>query len=479
MRYLVHLLVLTLAASCGNTETAPTTENTPLQHPNFIIIVADDLGWNDLSSYGNAFTETPNLDRLARQGVRFTSAYAAAPLCSASRSSLMTGLNPVQTNITEHIHGNQPARPDQRLATPFIDQELQLHFTTFAEALREHGYATGFIGKWHLGGGGYAPQHQGFDVNIAGGYEGLPNTYFYPWFRPGSKPEIQDDAQEGDYLTDVLTDKAIDYVSAERDTSFVLYLAYYSPHVPIEGPEDLVEKYRQKRIASGQDTSALPNFHYAAMVESIDRNVGRLLATLDSLGLAETTAIVFTSDNGGLHVPSIPGFDKHTPPMKNDPLREGKGYTYEGGMRVPFIVRWPGTAAGVVTDQPVIGTDLFATLMDAVGDTTELAYSNSIIPALNGPQDYPERTMIWHNPHYNHQGHRPSSAIRRGDWKLIHFYETDTDELYDLANDLAERNDLATAHPERVSELKQALDGALERMNTQFPSPNPAYTGGE
>ena len=263
-------------------------------------------------------------------------------------------------------------------------------------------------------------------------------------------------------------------------TPFLLYLAYYSPHVPIEGKEELVEYYRQKRGAErAKDTTIMPSIHYAAMVHSIDRNIGRLLDRLEQNGKADSTMVLFKSDNGGLHVISIPGFDKHTPPMSNAPLREGKGYTYEGGNRVPLIAYYPGGIRGAVVDAPVVGSDVFNTLLTAAGDTANLTDGESLLPLITDVGTYPEeRTLVWHNPHYNHQGHKPSSAIRRGDMKLIHFYETEMDELYDLSGDASEAVDLAAERPELAAELRAELMRRLRRMGARFPEANPEYVGG-
>ena len=464
--------------------------------PNIVFIVADDMGWYDLGCYGSDFIETPNLDRLAAQGIRFTDGYAAAPLCSPSRASLITGLHPITVNITEHIHGNRPAGPNQKLSTPPISQHLDLEYTTTAEALKTKNYVTAHIGKWHLGGGEFLPEKQGFDVNIAGAWNGLPQSFFYPFFPMGEKPEIQNTSEEGDYLTDVLTDKAMEFIEKQRDTAFFLSLNYYSPHVPIEGKDALVEKYRKKR--GNGDASLLPNIHYAAMIESIDQNVGLIMTQLDSLGLAENTLIVFTSDNGGLSVEEVPAFAQHTPPTDNGPLRAGKGYLYEGGIREPFIVRWSGTVPPGQTDAtPVIAQDLFATVMDIVGIEGQQVYGTSLLPIFEGVgiaegeesgktdgatenadlTEPIERGLLWHMPHYSPQRGKPGSAYREGIWKILGFYEDDNYELYNLADDLGETQNLSEENPEKLEEMKKKLNAALNELGAKYPEPNPDYNG--
>mgnify|MGYP003670152934 CR=1 FL=1 len=443
--------------------------------PNIVLIVADDMGWFDLGCYGNAFIETPNLNQLASQGIRFTDGYAAAPLCSPSRASLVTGLHPINVNITEHIHGNRPAGPNQKLQTPPISQQLDLEFTTIPEALKSKGYRSAHIGKWHLGGGKFLPQYQGYDLNIAGAWNGLPQSFFYPFFPMGEKPEIQNDAKEGDYLTDVLTNKAIDFITKQKDSTFFLSLNYYSPHVPIEGKEELVEKYRKKR--GNDDESIMPNIHYAAMIESIDQNVGRILKTLKDLGLDENTLVVFTSDNGGLSVEEVPAFAKHTPPTDNGELRDGKGYVYEGGIREPFIVRWPKMIKqNQVNLTPVIAQDLFNTFVDITNAGNQTKDGVSLVPIFKG-EALQQRGLLWHLPHYSPQHGKPASAYREGDWKILYFYEDERYELYNLKEDLSESQNLATSHPEKFEEMKQKMADALKSMNAKFPEPNPNYKG--
>ncbi|WP_165395193.1 sulfatase [Flagellimonas allohymeniacidonis] len=445
------------------------------ENPNIIMIVADDLGWYDLGCYGNDFIETPNLDKLASEGIRFTDAYAAAPLCSPSRASLITGLHPITVNITEHIHGNHPAGPNQKLQTPPIAQQLNLEFETIAEALKEKKYHTAFIGKWHLGGGKFKPDNRGFDLNIAGAWNGLPQSFFYPFFAKGEKPEIQDSSKEGDYLTDVLTNQAIDYITKKKDSTFFMSLNYYSPHVPIEAKDSLVEKYRKKRGVA--DESLLPNIHYAAMVESIDINVGRILKKLDELEIKENTIVIFTSDNGGLSVREVPAFAKHTPPTDNGMLREGKGYVYEGGIREPLLVRWPLVINEAKLDStPVVGQDFFNTLMEVASIGKRTSDGVSLVPLFNG-DTLQNRGLLWHLPHYSPQGGKPSTAYREGDWKLIHHYEDKRYELFNLRKDLSESYDLTKEYPEKIEELKKKMDAMLLEMNAKLPEPNPNYQG--
>ena len=470
------ILLYFFMVGCTTKTQEETIEQLPAKNPNIIMIVADDLGWFDLSCYGNEFIETPNLDQLAKEGIRFTDAYAAAALCSPSRASLATGLHPIRVNITEHIHGNRPAGPNQKLQTPPIDQRLGLEHQTIAEALKSKNYNTAFIGKWHLGGGKYTPDHRGFDLNIAGAWNGLPKSFFYPFFNMGEKPKLQNSSKEGDFLTDVLTDKALEYIDQHKDSSFFLSLNYYSPHVPIEAKAGLVEKYKNKR---GGDTTEtiLPNIHYAAMVESIDENVGRILKMLKEAGLEDNTLILFTSDNGGLSVREVPAFAKHTPPTDNGVLREGKGHVYEGGIREPLIMRWPNRIKpNQVNATPVIAQDFYNTFMEVTDIQRRTEDGVSLTPLFNN-QELPNRGLLWHLPHYSPQHGKPSTAYRHGDWKIIHFYETDHYELYNLKDDISESNDLVESNPEKTQELKRQMDDMLTAMNAQFPEPNPNYEG--
>ena len=444
-------------------------ENEGTNKPNVIFVIADDMGWFDLGSYGSDFIETPNLDALAEGGVRFTNAYAPASLCSPSRASILTGLHPVEVNITEHIHGPFRPSPSLPLITPNIDQALRPEFYTVGEMMKREGYNTAYLGKWHLGGGNARPGSQGFDLSYAANYHGLPNSFYYPFFNH-AMDDIKADSKEGDYLTDKLTDRALGYI-AETDTFFMV-LSYYSPHVPIEGQQDLVDKYVAKR---GSD-HGLPNPHYAAMIGSIDKNIGRIVDQLRALGKLDNTLVIFTSDNGGLSVREVPAFAQHTPPTDNGPLAEGKGYLYEGGIRVPMIAHWPNRLTQQVVDAPVVGTDLYATLSDILGGSNKTSNGKSLVSTINDPTQ--ERSIIWHVPHYSPQHGKPASAIRRGKYKLLFFYEDETMALYDLETDPSETHDLSASQPIVAGQLLDELNAWKLRFNAKEPVPNPGYQGG-
>ncbi|MCF8715469.1 sulfatase [Joostella atrarenae] len=474
MNYLKHPIFYYLSAtlmllSCKEIPKGESsTEEIQESKPNIIMIVADDMGWHDLGTYGNTFIETPNLDRLAANGLKFTDAYAAAPLCSPSRASLMTGLHPITVNITEHIHGNRPAGPKQMLKTPPVSQQLDLDYKTLAEALKEKGYNTGFFGKWHLGGGKFEPQHQGFDVNVGGSYNGLPSSFFFPFFRMGEKPALQNNSNDGDYLTDVLTNQVLDYINKQKDSAFFISLNYYAPHVPIEAKDSLVKKYTEKRGDTSE--AILPNIHYAAMVESIDINVGRIIKMLEEQNLDKKTLIAFTSDNGGLSVREVPAFAKHTPPTDNGPLRAGKGYLYEGGIREPLIVSWPDKLTSKEINTPVVAQDLVYSLSKLTGCTDFPAEGIDIFNLENN-----ERGLLWHLPHYSPQHGKPATAYRKGDWKLVYFYEEERSELYNLEEDLGETKDLSEENRDKAEAMYNEMQAELKRLGAKFPKPNTKY----
>ncbi len=433
---------------------------------NVVLIVADDLGWADLGCYGSKYHQTPNLDRLARSGVRFTDAYAGAPVCSPTRATLMTGQYPARLNLTDWLPG-RPDRPDQMLLRPPIVQELPASALTLAQALKTAGYVTGHIGKWHLGGKGAGPQQRGFDVNIAGDHTGTPLSYFAPFqgkdgrFMPGLEK-----APEGEYLTDRLTAEAEKFLQAQRDRPFFLYLPHYTVHIPLKARADLVARY--KAGPPGQQGNPI----YAAMIESLDQGVARVLARLDELKLTDRTLVLFTSDNGGLCVQEGP----NTPPTINSPLREGKGYLYEGGLRVPLIVRLPGvTRAGTTSAVPVMSIDLFPTILEACGVKSEARVDGlSLLPLLKG-ESIQRDSLFWHYPHYSNQGGRPGAAVRAGAMKLVEFYEDGRKELYDLGKDRSETRNLSADRPEVVQELSGRLDAWRKQVGARMMQPNPGY----
>ncbi len=443
--------------------------------PNVVVILADDLGWADVGADAASFNLTPHIDSLARDGVRFTDAYAAAPVCSPSRAALLTGKYPARLHITDWLPG-RPDRPDQKLARPAIEMQLPLGEVTLAEALRTRGYVSAHIGKWHLGGAGFGPTDQGFAVNVAGDEAGSPRSYFAPFERDGRVMPGLEQAPDGQYLTDRLTDEALRFIDGNRDRPFFLYLSHYAPHIPLQAQAALIERHKARASAAPQ-----ANPIYAAMIESIDTGVGRILARLDALALTGRTIVVFTSDNGGLATREGP----NTPATSNAPLRNGKGYLQEGGIRVPLMVRWPGQLpAGVVSRTPVSSIDLLPTLLALTGAPALPGVDGvSLEPVLRGTGELAPRPLFWHYPHYSNQarspqapaGGGPGAAIRLERWKLIEHFETGRHELYDLAADPGEANDLAAAQPERVLDLGRQLLAWQGKVGAQWMRSNPEY----
>jgi arylsulfatase A-like enzyme len=436
---------------------------------NFVFILIDDMGWRDVSYNGSELFETPNIDRLAAQGMRFNNAYAACPVCSPTRASIMTGKYPARLGLTNFLPGLHHL-PHSKLLAPVSRQQLPLEEVTIAEALKTAGYRTAAIGKWHLGGPEFYPEKQGFDVNVGGTHAGSPKSYFYPQWKPN--PPI--DATEGAYLPDRLTDSAIDFMTANREHPFFLYLAHYSVHIPLEAKEQMIERYR-KRIKPG---ALQNNATYAAMVASVDESVERIMKTLDQLHLAENTVVIFMSDNGGL----VSAEDKGQTPTSNKPLRAGKGFLYEGGIREPMIVKWPGvTKPGSEVEIPVISNDFYPTIVEMAGvkkDPGNPADGVSLVPVLK-QSGMPKRdALFWHYPHYSNQGGRPGAAMRQGDFKLIEWYEDDSVELYNLRDDIGETRNLAVRMPEKARDMKARLDAWLKEMNAEMPKPNPDYDKG-
>lgn len=412
--------------------------------PNIVFILTDDLGVYDLACYGRREHPTPHLDQLAREGMRFTSAYCAQPICSPSRAAILTGQAPARLHLTTFLPGRADAT-SQRVLHPKIEQQLPLAEQTLAEALRDAGYATACVGKWHLGGKGFQPQDQGFEFIHAG--------------RPVTTPGASEGGK-GEYD---LTATALRFVETNRSRPFFLFLAHNSPHIPYSARTNLVAKHARAFEPA-----------YAAMIETLDDTVGLLLRRLDALNLTTNTIVVFTSDNGGLHVPEL----KHERVTHNGPFRAGKGYLYEGGLRIPLIVRWPGRVpAARVEATPLMNTDWMPTLLELAGAPVPANLDGASMARLLTGGTQPERTLAWHFPHYTNQGGRPGGAIRVGDWKLIEFYDApgERPELYNLAADPGEQRNLAGEEMARVAELQQRLKAWIVEVKGQTNAPNPAF----
>ncbi len=435
--------------------------------PNFVLVLADDLGWRDLGSYGSTYHETPHIDRLAAAGARFTDAYAAGNSCSPTRASILTGKYPASTHVTDWIPGRTP--PGAKLRIPRWTNYLRHRETTIAEALAGAGYETAAIGKWHLGQKGWWPEDHGFDFSVGGSGAGSHSDMFPPYWpaekvaRLGWRPFP--DERPGEYLTDRITREAEAFLDRHRDRPFFLYVSHYAVHTRIMGKPEVVAKYREK-ASSGH----LKNPEYAAMVEGLDDSVSSIVAKLERLGIAKRTVVIFLSDNGGL--------SKDGRVTSNLPLRGEKSTAWEGGVRVPLIVKWPGQPKGLVVDEPVISADLFPTILDIAGvEGAEMADGRSIAPLLKGEGDYRRGPIYWHYPHYN--AHTPIvtctpyGAVRDGPFKLIEFYEDGHAELYDLREDIGETRDLAAAMPDKVRELLAKLHSWRESVGAQMPTANP------
>jgi arylsulfatase A-like enzyme len=426
---------------------------------NVIVILADDLGWTDLACFGSDLHRTPNLDRLAREGMRFTHGYSACTVCSPTRAALLTGKYPARLHITDWIPGSR--RANAKLKVPDWTQYLPREEVTIATVLKQAGYATASIGKWHLGNKeqGYPDKH-GFDLNIAGNEQGSPPTYFSPYRIP-----TLENGPDGEYLTDREGMEAVRFIEANKERPFFLYLPFHAVHTPLQAKKELIEEY-QKLIQPGmRHTHAL----YAAMVQSLDEAVGRILTRLRELKLDERTLVVFTSDNGGLVLRNT---------TTNVPLRAGKGSVYEGGVRVPWIVKWPGvTPPGSTCEEPIITLDLYPTLLQitgAKGDPKHNAAVDglSLVPLLKDPKSKLDRQRLyWHYPHYHPGGATPYAAVRERDWKLIETYEDDRVELYNLKEDPSEKTDLAAKEPERAKSLRDILHAWQKQVGAQFAMP--------
>jgi len=463
-----------------------------MKRPNIVFILIDDMGWRDLACYGSTFYETPNVDRMAAEGIVFTNAYASCPVCSPTRASILTGRYPARVGVTDWIdwgHWLHPCR-GRLIDAAYVDH-LPLEETCIARPLKAAGYDTWHVGKWHLGGPEFHPDKHGFDVNVAGCEWGMPRFgYFSPWKIP-----TLSDGPAGEYLTDRLTDEAIKLIRERSTNPFFLYLAHYAVHGPIQSKPEQIAKYEAKAKALGLDKQKVleegplfPCEHkktqhivrrivqsdpaYAAMVENLDWNIGRVLRALDETGQADNTMVIFTSDNGGLAT-------AEGSPTSNRPLAEGKGWMYEGATREPLIVRWPGVAKpGSTCSVPMTSPDFYPTLLEAAGlDLMPEQHCDglSLMPLLHGGSKLDREAIFWHYPHYGNQGGTPGCSVRMGDFKLIEFFEDGRLELYNLRDDISEDHNMADGNPELVRRMHRMLVEWRESIEARIPEKNPKF----
>jgi arylsulfatase A len=470
MKYMLPLvaIVLIFTPVALRAEDGPATG----EQLNIILFLIDDLGWMDIGCNGSTYYQTPNIDRLASEGARFTDAYSACAVCSPTRAAILTGKYPARLLLTDWLPSGR-WDPKAKLKEGRFVRALPLEEFTLAEALREAGYRTASIGKWHLGPEPFSlPQHHGFDVNIAGNAHGAPGNYFFPyngdWKIPTTglraKWNVLPDGKPSEYLTDRLTDEAVTFLHETADQPFFLYFPHYGVHTPLQAKKEMVAQY-EKIPADERQGSPI----YAAMVESIDQSVGRVLATLEELLLTENTVVIFTSDNGG--------FWNAT---SNAPLRANKGAYYEGGIRVPLLIKWPGVALpGDVIDEPVTSSDLYPTCLAAAGQPLSPNQHRdgfNLLPLLHGEDSLNRDAIFWHFPHYNkHPSSVPSSVIRRGPWKLIETFDPAGIELYNLDDDLSETTNLAMQRPDLANDLLQQLNAWRREVGAEMMQPNPDY----
>jgi len=475
----IGLIALTSCSQSNNND----KHSKKQRKPNVVFILADDFGAHDMSVTGSKFYETPNIDKISNDGMTFTNGYAACQVCSPSRASIMSGKSPARIGITDWIGAPtgenwRAYRRYSKLLPPDIGDHLPLEYTTLPEAMKEIGYKTFFAGKWHIGDKGSWPTDHGFDINKGGWDVGSPDGgYFSPWVNPNLTNK-----KKGENLSMRLADETVNFIKENRDTTFFAFLSFYAVHAPIQTSEQKWRKYRDKADKMGIKDSGyemeriMPirtvqdNPIYAGLVESMDDAVGEVLKSLKDLGLEENTIVIFTSDNGG--VASGDAFA-----TSNLPLRGGKGYQFEGGIREPFFIKVPWLKGGRKFDTPAIGTDLYPTILDLVGAKLRPQDHNdgvSLLPVLEG-KGITKRPLIWHYPHYGNQGGEPSSIIRLGDWKLIHYYEDGREELYNLKDDISEQNDVASKNKEIVADLHKQLFDYLNSVGAKFPVKDPEY----
>ncbi|KPJ91027.1 MAG: hypothetical protein AMS18_09500 [Gemmatimonas sp. SG8_17] len=475
------ILLLAFSFGCSNAGR--------LDRPNVVLLIIDDLGWADIGAYGSEFHETPNIDRLAASGALFTQFYAASPVCSPTRASIMTGKHPARLHLTDWIGGEQKGK---LLPADYV-RELPLEEVTIGEAFKGAGYRTAFIGKWPLGSEPYHPEFQGFDVNIAGHGAGQPGSYFYPYTNerlPWSNVPDLETGEPSEYLTDRLTDEALSFITENRDRPFLLIVSHYAVHTPLEAKANIVSDYQEK--ARQLPDLEAPRFKaeglaantkmrqdhpvYAAMVQSTDESVGRIMRKLEELAIDRKTIVVFVSDNGGLSTLSGRRTDM---PTANLPLRAGKGWLYEGGIRVPLLVAWRGAVEpGTVVTEPAMSTDLYPTLLEMAGlerDPDHQPDGISLVPLLEQSGLLDRRSLFWHFPHYHGSGNVPSGAVRYGDYKLVEWFDGSRLELYDLARDIGESRNLITERAEVTRQLSVLLRRWRAEVDAWMPVPNPEW----
>ncbi|MBT3481923.1 MAG: sulfatase [Opitutales bacterium] len=522
--YCIRLIPIWLLVGCS----LSADEGNSDRPPNVVFFLVDDLGWTDVGSFGSSFYETPHIDQFATKGVKFTSAYAACHVCSPTRSSILTGKYPARNRMTDWISGRLDY-PFQKYLNVRTGQELPYKEETIAETLRGHGYKSAAVGKWHLGSTPHTPDKHGFDWHIPRNWSrGAPNRTFYAPYNL----EGLEDAPEGEYLTDRLTDEAIGFIEDNKDSPFFLYMAHFAVHDPIHGRPDLVEKYEAKLKANppkgnvpyaleGNPDLAEPlsreyldealsdpafaeygvlpqhtvkikqfqdNTQFAGMVEAVDQSFGRIVERLEELGIDDNTIVIFFADNGGMA-----GMNIHFPTRTVTadeldrafstsvlPLRGAKGWLYEGGIRVPCIVKWPGQGqAGTVSDEPIISNDFYPSILEMAGlplVESQHADGVSIAPILKGAKTLDRDAIYWHFPHYSNHGMQPpAGAIRAGEYKLLEYYENNTVQLFNLNEDIGEQNDLSKSNPAKTKELTAMLHAWRDSLDAQMPSLNPDY----
>ncbi|QDU64237.1 Arylsulfatase [Planctomycetes bacterium Pan216] len=451
-------ITLLVGVSLASFATADAKEP-PLKRPNVVLFLVDDLGWSDVGCYGSKFHESPNIDRFAKAGMQFWDAYAACPVCSPTRASIMSGKYPATLGLTDFIPGHQ--RPWAKLNVPPNAPNLPLEEVTIAEALKTVGYTTGYFGKWHLGGPTHYPPQQGFDESIV-----TSGRHFAPKFRTAPKVDVPKNAS----LAEFLTEKSEGFMEKNREKPFFLFVAHYLVHIPLEARAENISKYEAKP----KPPEGINHPVYAAMVQEVDESFGRILGKLKELGLSENTVVIFTSDNGGLTRRFDGGGEAVT---TNAPLRDEKGSLYEGGIRVPLLVDWKGhIPAGSESRVPVSTVDLLPTIVDLAGvPKPERPHVDgvSLVPILEGGKSLDRAAIYWHYPHYHHS--TPASAIRAGDYKLLEFFEDGHRELYNLKSDIGESNDLASAKPQKTTELAAQLDQWRKKVGAKLPTANPNH----